>query len=483
LRTLIDRVTYNTAVQFIGKAIVGLSGLVLLSLLTRNLGESGYGAYVIIFTWLIILKVFADLGLYMTGVRELSSTSADQTEIAGNLLLLKLISGLVVIIISLIVIVFMPYDQRVKAGILIGLSSLLALTVADAFKTIFQARLKMHLSVIGEIARALLTLILSFAVLRMGWGLCAVIAAAAAGSVLNLFLHIWFSRRFIRVRLRFDRRVARSLFHGALPLGLSGIMAIIYFRVDLLMLSHMKPLEDVGIYGAAYQVVEISSVVPTLFLRTIFPLFTRAIKECDNTLTQLYDRTFSFITNLAVPMLFGGLILAGPLMILIAGQDFRIYQTFDMPLLGMVDVDAIGITFRTLLVATMLMFWGQLNGHLMIAGNMQKKLLKIYFVLVPANIILNLVLIPRYSYLGAATTTLITEVVALSYSTIVIARGLGQLPRAKKLIQAVVASIPMAVIVWWLDLHVVVLIGFGAACYFLVLRLVGGTVGITEHRA
>lgn len=480
---MIDRVTYNTAVQFMGKAIVGLSGLVLLSLLTRNLGESGYGAYATVFTWIIILKVFADLGLYMTGVRELSRTSADQTEIVGNLLLLKLISGLVVIIISVIVIVFMPYDQTVKAGILIGLSSLLALTVADSFKTIFQARLKMHFAVIGETAGALLTLILSFAVLRMGWGLCAVITAAAAGSVLNLLLYIRFSRRFVRVRLRFDRRVARSLFHGALPLGLSGIMAVIYFRVDLLMLSWMKPLDDVGIYGAAYRVVEISSVVPALFLGTIFPLFTRAIEACDNTLAQLYDRAFSFITSLAVPMLFGGLILAGPLMILMVGQDFRIEWTFDMPLLGMVDVDAIGTTFRILLVAMMLMFWGQLNGHLMIAGNMQKKLLKIYFVLVPANILLNLVLIPRYSYLGAAMATLITEVVALAYTTVVVAQGLGQLPRAKRLIQAAVASIPMAVLVWWLELHVLVLIVFGAACYFLVLRLVGGTVGMPRHWA
>ena len=480
---MIDRVTYNTVVQFIGKAIVGLSGLVLLSLLTRNLGESGYGAYAIVFTWVIILKVFADLGLYMTGVRELSRASNDQAEIAGNLLLLKLISGLIGIVISVIVIVFMPYDQRVKVGILIGLSSLLALTVADAFKTIFQAQLKMHFAVIGEVARALLILILSFAVLRMGLGLCAVITATALGSVLNLFLNILFSRRIIRVRFRFDRNVARSLFQGALPLGLSGIMAIIYFRVDLLMLSQMKPLDDVGIYGAAYQVVEISSVLPAIFLKTIFPLFTRAIEECNNTLTQLYDRAFSFITSLAVPMLFGGLILADPLMVLIAGHDFSIDQTFDIPLFGMIHVDAIRATFRTLLVAMMLKFWGQLNGHLMIAGNMQKKLLKIYFVLVPANILLNLVLIPRYSYLGAATATVITEVIALSYSTMVVARGLGQLPRAKRLVQAVVASIPMAVIIWWLDLHVVVLIGFGAACYFLVLRLVGGTVGMTEHRA
>jgi hypothetical protein len=68
-----------------------------------------------------------------------------------------------------------------------------------------------------------------------------------------------------------------------------------------------------------------------------------------------------------------------------------------------------------------------------------------------------------------------------AYATVVVAQGLGQLPRAKKLIQAVVASIPMAVLVWWLDLHVVVLIVFGAACYFLVLRLVGGTVGMPRH--
>ncbi|HOP46404.1 MAG TPA: flippase [Desulfobacteraceae bacterium] len=478
---MIDKVTYNTAVQFIGKTVVGLSALALISLLTRGLGESGFGAYSTIFTWVIILKVFADMGLYMTGVRELSGLSADQAEITGNLLTLKLINSAVIIVISIILIVFMPYDQRVKLGILIGLSSMFALTAADAFKSLFQARLKMHFAVIGESAGAVLTLVLSFAVLQSGWGLCAVISAAAAGSLLNLLLYILFSQRLVRIRLRFDRRVLRSLFQKALPLGLSGIMAVVYIRVDMLMLSWMKPLEDVGIYGAAYWIVELSSVVPVLFLGTIFPLFTRAIEASDNSLAKLYDRAFSFISSLALPFLFGGMILAGSIMMLIAGQDFSFYRTIDMPFIGMVDVNAVTTTFRILLAATALMFWGQLNGYLMIAGNMQKKLLKLYFFLVPANIMLNLVMIPRYSYLGAATSTLLTEVLALIYTTVIIAKELGQLPRMKRVMQALVASVSMSVLVWWLDIHLFLSVAVGAGCYFLVLRLVGGTVGMPRQ--
>jgi len=475
---VLDRVTYNTLVQFIGKAVVGVSAFLLLSLLTRRLGEDGYGAYALIFTWVVILAVFADMGLYLTGVRELSKPRANHNNIAGNLLSLKLISSFIVIILAAIILFFLPYGQLVKQGIAIAFFLLFTLFAIDTIKSIFHARLQMQFAVIGETAGSLVGLALSFVVLQMGFGLLAVVTAAITGGVLNLLIAGYFSCRFVRIRFRFDLPIMRSLVRGSLPLGLSAIMAVIYFRVDLLMLSWMKPLEDVGIYGAAYRIVEIAAVIPALFLGTIFPLFARAIEAQDDTLARLYDRSFGFVTSLAIPMLVGGLILADPIMLLITGQDFAAIKKFEIPFLGIHAFDATGTTFRILLVATALMFWGQLNGYLMIAGNMQKKLLSIYFVILPANILLNIILIPQYSYIGAAATTLTTEVIALIYTTWVVGHHLYQLPRVKKVMQAVVASIPMGLVVWWLELHVLLLIIIGAVCYLGILHLIGGTVGL-----
>jgi len=468
-----DRVTYNTFVQFVGKGIFCLSALFLLSLLTRNLGEEGYGAYATILTWVTILKVFSDMGLYMTGVRELSLPGTDQAKVAGNLVSLKFINGLFVTVIAAIVLLLVPYEMPVRAGVFIGLLSVLAYSVLDGFKSVFQARLQMQYAAVGEAAGSLLVLLLSFVVLMAGYGLMAVVSAYVAGSGLNLFLNGIFSRRFVRIRLRFDRPDIWRLIRGAVPLGLSAIMAIIYFRVDLLMLSWMKPMEDVGIYGAAYNIVEMSSVIPVLFLGTVFPLFTRAIETSNGELEGLYGRSFRFITNLAVPMLFGGLVLAEPLMRLITGEEFMITQQFSLPFLGMVNVNPIGITFRILLIAMALMFWGQINGYLMIADRQQQRLLWIYFVLVPANIVLNLLLIPRYSYLGAATATLATEVMAICYTTRFVAKKLGQRPNLRTLAIALICAIPMTFIVWGLKLHVVASVFVGGICYFLMLYLLG----------
>ena len=476
--TLLDRVTYNTFVQFIGKAVVGLSAFLLLSILTRSLGEDGYGAYALIFTWVIILSVFADMGLYLTGVRELSKPRANQNDIFGNLLSLKLISTFIVITGASIILFFLPYAPLVKNGIVITFLLIFALFGINTIKSIFQSRLEMQFAVIGETAGTLVSLALSFLVLKLGFGLLAVVWAAIIGIMLNLLIAVSFSSRFVSIHFRFDPNIIKALVRESFPLGLSAIMAVVYFRVDLLMLSWMKPLDDVGIYGAAYRIVEIAAIIPALFLGTVFPLLTKAIETQDGTLSRLYDRSFGFVTSLAIPMLVGGLILADPLMLLLTGEDFATIQTFDIPFFGLIAFDGTGATFRILLVATALMFWGQLNGHLMIAGNMQKKLLHLYFVILPANVLLNIILIPRYSYIGAAATTLTTEVIAIMYTSWVVGRNLNQLPRCKRLMQAVAASIPMGLLVWWLEIHILPLIIIGAFCYFVILHLFGGTVGL-----
>jgi len=126
-----------------------------------------------------------------------------------------------------------------------------------------------------------------------------------------------------------------------------------------------------------------------------------------------------------------------------------------------------------LLIAMALMFWGQINGYLMIADRQQKRLLWIYFVLVPANIVLNLLLIPEYSYLGAATATLATEVMAIGYTTRFVAKKLGQRPNLRTLAMALICAIPMTFIVWGLKLHVVASVFVGGICYFLMMYLLG----------
>jgi O-antigen/teichoic acid export membrane protein len=469
-----DAVTFNTAVQLAGKAFVSLSALLLLALLTRSLGKEGYGAYITIFNWMVILLVFADLGLYLTGVRELSRVGADEARIAGNLISLRLLSGLLVAGIACLVLVFMPYGQRVQMGMGLALLFMLFVSMTNAFKSIFQVRLRMHYAVYGEVGAAAATLLLSFAALQAGLGLMAVVTAAVTGSLVNLSLSILFSRQLIALRPHWDASVIRNLLRGALPLGFSAVMAVLYLRVDLLMLSWMKPLDDVGIYGAAYSIVETSTIVPALFLVTLLPLFTRAIDARDKSLDPLYLRAFNFLTYLAVPMLLGGLVLADPLMKLITGGEFMVQHTFPVPFRGPVTFAAAAVTFQILLIATAQMFWGQLNGHLIIAANLQRKLLYIYFILVPANVALNLLLIPQYSYLGAAFATAATEVIALGYTTWVVLRTLKQTPKVRSLARAAIACIPMTLFVWLVDLHVILSVACGALIYGLSLYLLGG---------
>ncbi|HOP36574.1 MAG TPA: polysaccharide biosynthesis C-terminal domain-containing protein, partial [Syntrophales bacterium] len=133
--------------------------------------------------------------------------------------------------------------------------------------------------------------------------------------------------------------------------------------------------------------------------------------------------------------------------------------------LGSVALEGTAVTFRVLALVLGLSFLGQLNGHLMVAGRRQSSLLRVYFLSLPVNVLMNLWLIPRYSFLGAAVSLFLSETVALCYTTWFVWRAFKLRPLLTPFCQAALASVPMLAFLWLSGGSVVFLVGLGAIVY------------------
>jgi len=477
-------VAWNTLVQIVAKAVGALAGLGMVVLLTRSLGDAGYGEYATVFAWVGVLIVFVDLGFYMTGLREMSRRGADQARIAGTLLTIKAVNAAAVAAVAILAVRFMPYDVHVRGAIMLSLVGVAAVSLLDPFKSLFQVRLRMEPPSVAEALGSLAALGAAvWLLLGRGAGLYAAVGCTVGGHVLALALTAAAALRVVRARPGFDARIAASLFRGALPLGLSGLLAVLYFRIDTLMLSWMRPLSDVGVYGASYKILEASTVLPVLLLGTVFPLLTRAVQAGGTEQERCYRGTMETLVLLAVPMVAGGLALAHELMLLVAGPAFVAPRLFDLPLAGPVALASAPATFAVLLAGAPLIFLGQLNGHMMLAAGRERALLALHLVIVPLNVALNLILISSYSFLGAAAATLVTEAVAIVITTVYVRRVTGMAPGAAPFLRALVAVVPMLLVVLWLEAHVLLRVLAGAACYGMVLRLAGWLPRLPEAKA
>jgi len=100
---------YNTFVQILGKIVSTILGFISVGLLTRYLGQEGFGNYSLVFAYLSIFGIIADWGLQLTMVRELARKQNLSEEIYGTYLWLKIFLAIFANLLAIIFLLFFPY--------------------------------------------------------------------------------------------------------------------------------------------------------------------------------------------------------------------------------------------------------------------------------------------------------------------------------------------------------------------------------------
>jgi O-antigen/teichoic acid export membrane protein len=120
-------------------------------------------------------------------------------------------------------------------------------------------------------------------------------------------------------------------------------------------------------------------------------------------------------------------------------------------------------------------FVNSVTQYVLIAIDQQRFLTKAFLIGVTFNIVANLLLIPTFSYKGAAVVTILSEFALLIPFYYSVRKHLGPLPWLSLSWRPVVASVIMGVVLWLLrDLFWLLLIPIGGAVYLVVLALIGG---------
>jgi len=103
----------------------------------------------------------------------------------------------------------------------------------------------------------------------------------------------------------------------------------------------------------------------------------------------------------------------------------------------------------------------------------------IYGLGVIINLIANFILIPKYSYYGAAWTTLLTELVVTALMLVALSKILDKLPSFKLVFRYLLAGLMMVMVFYFLsNWPLFVLIILSTLIYFGFLYLIGEFKGL-----
>lgn len=432
---LATKIAYNTIVQFLSKALSTVLGLLAIALITRYLSPEGFGEYTAATTFLSFFAIIADMGLTLVTVQLISRPGADEPRILGNLLALRLVSAAGLLALAPLAAVFFPYSAAIKQAILIGAASFVFIALNQILVGLFQKNLRMDKVSIAEVLSRVVLLAATYWAVRIDSGLNGIIWAMVGASLVNFALHLAFSRRFVRLRLHFDFKYWLDVLKRSWPLALTIIFNLLYLKTDTLLLSlipresRIGIIAEVGLYGAAYKVIDVLITLPFMFAGIILPILTaRFAAGLRAEFREVYQRSFDAMVLFALPMMVGTFFVARQTMVLVAGPEFA----------------AAGPILSVLIIAAAAVFVGTIPAHAVIAIDKQRQIIGAYFFVAVSSIIGYAVLIPLFSYYGAAAMTIYSEVFIAIASIWLVYRYTRYLPSLKLAAKAGLACAVMA---------------------------------------
>jgi len=403
-KTIKQTVFKNTFWLGAEMTISRLLKLVLVIYVARILGATEYGKFTFALAFVSLFIVFADLGLSTIVNREFARDEAKVKEFY-SILFLKILLSLGTLILIFIGSFFVTPDETIRKVIWLLATYVLVNSFYTIIYCFFYARQRMEYEAMGEIVNALIATGLGlFVIFKFPSIVNLSYAYLLAAIVALIFILVLFHLKFLPFKLTFEKEIWRKFLLMSWPLALASLFSTLYANIDSVMMGYLKQTAETGWYNASFRIIQIALLPMGLIAGSFFPVLSKfasperdaaadRVREMKENLQKVWDYDLGLMILLAVPLVVGGIALASKIIDFVYGQDF-------LPSI---------LAFQILIIMAGILFLYRPFYEVLVASNQQKKIFWVVFTGAIINIILNLILIPKYSLYGAAAATTITH--------------------------------------------------------------------------
>ena len=427
------KVVWNTGILAVSGMTVRALGLGMVMVLARYLGAEGYGTYQRAEAFVFLFSIVANLGLDMILTREVARRSPRVSEYLAGVVTLKLLLGPL----CFALILGFAYARGYQGDFLWGIwcySFVLLLTgIGQAFDGVFQGLDNMGYTAIANLVNQLVFVILGGAFVLLHKDLRWILVALVVGGVVRLAVSI---DLLTRLRIRWTKPTPATLWYllrQSIPIAFAASFVIVYQQLDAVLLGDLKGNAQVGWYKASAKFLLVFTVLRESFLVAIYPVFSSVAhgdrKRMGNLVTQAVR--YQLIVALYFILCFVFLPRVAPKLL---GREFM-NTAHVLPIMAWILVPStISITMGRVLVAT---------------GN-QKRIMVATGLALFVNAGLNLALIPRFGYMGAAVAGATSEVAVALVNVYYVQRYVARTQILRAIVRPVIAAALVGVMLYLL---------------------------------
>ena len=416
---MLKKIASNTFSQILSKVVTAIIAIFLISILTNYLSVEMYWLYSKIYNYTWIFVFLADLWLYAISIREISNNKENSSKIVWNVMTLRLILWIIILIFSTLLAFFLPGYNSSLAILSIIIASLFTILqlLNSSILALMQANMKIEFSaislIIAKIVNVLLIAIIAYFLYPKEFiqnsdyfsPFLFIIWAGVISVFVNTILNYFYAKKITSIKFEFDYEYIKHLFKISLPYWVALFLSVVYFKIDIILLSLIEWPElwdlSIALYSLPMKIVEVLMVIWWFYMTSLLPSLSSGFKESDEKkLINLTDISFRILFAFASILFVWWVLFRDYIIRIIANEEYitttHIYNSSD--------------AFLIVFFVILFYFLSLVFIYVLVAAEKQSKLLKINIFITIFNIVWNILLIPKYSFMWAWFTTLLSQI-------------------------------------------------------------------------
>lgn len=447
--------------------IIGLSGLILLPILTKNLTVDEYGLWVQMMVTVGLIAPNLNLGMESAMMRFLGvqKTKMDKRDCFYSIFFFSFAMN--VIFIFFLFLLNKPFSELIFNGqsnfMIVALFIIIFESLYGMCQTFFKSMQRIKKFSVFNIVLTYGGIAMVWITLISGYRLLIALISFGAIRLLMVLIMLYFIRTDIGIIMPSFSGL-KDYFRFSVPTLLGNISTWVLGLSDRYLIGYYLGLSFVGYYSPAYTIGGIILMFIAPFNVLLLPILSKLYDDGDCRGVGTYLKyTLKCFLALGIPAAFGLVILSKELLTILSTPEIAAYSYVITPfvVIGLL-LYGISNVFTKIFFITKKMFLGQI----------------IIIMSAVINFGLNIVFIPRFGLLGAAVSTLLSYTALFCFSIYFSRRYLKFSVDFWSIIKSVSASGIMSLFIIWLNpvgvLSVLFTIFAGAFVYAISMILLKG---------
>ncbi len=407
--------------------------------LFRYLGTFGAGQHQFVLSFVTIFGIIIDFGIQQYIIKRMSEEPDRQKFYFHNFLAIEVVLVLVVYAALAAVAYLNRYDPVIFHAILVAGLGVISMGLTYPFLAVMSANGDLKKVALINFINSAINIGFIFATIVFEKYIVFLVANQLTFGTIGLMLYYHFVQKHIgkpevlSVFSKIDKGVVKSVLLAASPFALLVGFSTIYNRIDTVLIYRLLGPDQTGLYASAYKFFDLIGFFPSVVSFSLYPIFAGLMAK--NALVEVRDtleKYFRFLIAIALPIGVGGSLLALPLVVVLAGDEFRPAA----PVLA-------------ILVWAPAVLLGYIVANSLVISQLTKLAVIITAVNVVVNIAGNLWLLPHFGIKAAAGLTVLSEAIQAVFYFYFIYNRITTFSISKFLWRPLIASAVMGFVLLW----------------------------------